>query len=145
MNSLHAIVLIAACAINTGASGQNSLNMPPPCPGAAEIGPQHLYGSWRAEFDGQAEGATLVFEKHPELAGSVSGHVTRAGVSAQLAGDVDDGDFTLEESLDGEHISATWLGSVVANACGKEIRGHRSDTTRHTDAPFVLRKLPGWQ
>ncbi|MBT9476713.1 hypothetical protein [Polaromonas sp.] len=144
MKTLPAIVLIAACAINTGASGQNSTETQPACPAVAEISPQHLYGSWRAELDGQPEGATLLLEKHSELAGSVSGRVTRASVSAQLAGDVDAGEFTLEESIDGEHISATWLGSVVASSCGQEIRGRWGQAASAHNTPFVLRKLPGW-
>ena len=116
----------------------------------ADISPLHLYGLWRAEFEGEPQGATLLFEKHPELAGSVSGAVNRDGVKAQVSGDVDGGEFTLEESLDGQRISATWLGTVVENSCGKEIRGIWNNTSEHTAGnaasyPFVLRKLPGWQ
>ena len=29
----------------------------------------------------------------------------------------------MEESIDGTHISATWLGDVVEGSCGREIRG----------------------
>ena len=144
MKIIHAIVLIAAYVISTGASSQNSLKTSASCPLPGEISPQHLYGTWLARLDGQAEAASVVFEKHPELAGSVSGRVTRAGVSAQIAGDVDDGAFTLEESLDGEHISATWLGTVVENTCGQEIRGHWTPARSERSSPFVLRKRPGW-
>lgn len=145
MKTLFTLILIATCAINTRAGDQKSINSVPHCPLPGEISPQHLYGTWRAEFDGlPKDSATLVFEKHPELAGSVSGRITRAGVSAQIAGDVDDGAFTLEESQDGQHISATWLGTVVDNACGKEIRGTWNNSTNNSAAPFVLRKQPGW-
>ena len=144
MKTLFTLILIATCAINTRASDQKSINSVPYCPQPGEISPLHLYGTWNAELGGLPEGATLVFEKHPELAGSVSGRITRAGVSAQIAGDVDEGTFTLEESQDGEHISATWLGTVVEDACGKEIRGTWSDALSTTTHPFVLRKLPGW-
>lgn len=110
----------------------------------------HLYGLWRAEFEGLPRGATLLFEKHAELADSVSGDVTRDGVKALIAGDVDQGEFTLEESFDGQHIAATWLGTVVENSCGREIRGLWNNTSNNTATeaasyPFVLRKLPGWQ
>ena len=145
MKTRLAIVLIATHAITAGASSQNGIETPATCPAVAEISPLHLYGTWRAEFDGGPEGASVVFEKHPELAGSVSGRVTRASASAQIAGDVDDGDFTLEESQDGQHISASWLGSVVATSCGKEIRGTWSDASATTTHAFVFRKLPGWQ
>lgn len=72
-----------------------------------------------------------------------------------LAGDVDEGEFTLEESDNGQTISATWSGTVIDNSCGKEIRGTwiKSLSTTATNAAlgqasnhrFVLRKLPGWQ
>lgn len=145
MTTLQTLVLIAVCATTPWASGQPTPNNAAHCPGAADIGPQHLYGTWRAELAGQPDHATLVFEKHPELAGSVRGRVTRAGTSALLAGDVDNGELTLEESWDAEHISANWLGTVVATSCGKEIRGTWNNTSNNTAAPFILRKQPGWQ
>ena len=124
------------------------------CPTPAQVTPLHLYGLWRAEFDGLS-GATLLIEKHPELSGSVSGAVNRDGVRSLCAGDVDDGEFTLEESDNGQTISATWSGTVIDNSCGKEIRGTwiKSLSTTATNAAlglasnhrFVLRKLPGWQ
>jgi hypothetical protein len=139
--------MIAICALGTGVRGQNLSKQfsPTSCPLAAEISPLHLYGLWRAEFAGLPQGATLLFEKHPELAGSVSGGINRDGVKAQIAGDVDQGEFTLEESFDGQHIAATWLGTVVENACGKEIRGTWNHASTNASYPFVLRKLPGWQ
>ena len=147
MKPLIAIFLIASYAVSTGARGQNLINqaVPASCPLAAEINPLHLYGLWRAEFEGLPQGATLLFEKHPELADSVSGSIKRDGVKALLAGDVDAGELTLEESLDGQRIAATWLGTVVENSCGKEIRGIWNNASTNAAYPFVLRKLPGWQ
>ena len=147
MKLMFAIFLIATCAITTGARGQNSLKSAAgaSCPLATEIGPLHLYGLWRAEFDGLPQGATLLFERHPELKDSVSGTVTRDGVKALIAGDVDAGEFTLEESPDGQRIAATWLGAVVDKSCGKEIKGLWNNTSNQAPYPFVLRKLLGWQ
>ncbi len=156
------LFLIANYSIMTGTWGQNTHQLSQPgaiqaisaCPTPAQVTPLHLYGLWRAEFDGQP-GATLLFEKHAELAGSVSGAVNRDGVRTLCAGDVDDGEFTLEESDNGQTISATWSGTVIDNSCGKEIRGTwiKSLSTTATNAAlgqasnhrFVLRKLPGWQ
>lgn len=132
----------------TGARGQNTINQAAPanCPLPAEISPVHLYGLWRAEFEGLPQGATLRFEKHPELAGSVSGSINRDGVKALIAGDVDQGELTLEESFDGQRIAATWLGTVTDNSCGKEIKGTWRNASTNADSyPFILRKLPGWQ
>jgi hypothetical protein len=159
---LITIFLIANYALLTGANGQNSAQNTTPnvtqnvtsiaCPTPAQVTPLHLYGLWRAEFDDQ-HSATLLFEKHAELSGSVAGGVNRDGVRSLCVGDVDDdGTFTLEESDNGKNISATWTGSVVQNSCGKEITGlwtpsNQPPGSGAASAPrrFVLTKLPGWQ
>lgn len=110
------------------------------CPKAAEVSQRQLLGLWRAEFEGLAQGATLLLEPHPELAESVSGAINRNGERAQLAGDVDEGEFTLEESVNGVNISALWLGDVVEGSCGREIRGHWKSEGKPGRRPFVLRK-----
>lgn len=147
MRPLNAVFLIALLAMSTTASAQNDAptSSPASCPSPSQITPLHLYGLWRAEFEGQAQGATVLFERHPELSGSVSGGVNRNGAKALVAGDVDNGEFTLEESSDGQRITATWLGKVVENSCGKEIRGTWHKDSTQTSYPFVLRKVPGWQ
>jgi hypothetical protein len=118
----------------------------PACPTPEDITPQHLYGSWVAQLEGQPEQIRILFTKHPEFAGSVSGTLERAGTRAFIAGDVDHGDFTLEESLDGQRINATWLGQVEPNSCGKEITGTWTQENDNTTVrTFVLRKQPGWQ
>ena len=104
----------------------------------------HLQGHWRAEL--QATAAMLQLGPHPELAHSVRGTVQRGGTTAQVSGDVDDGDLTLEESINGTNISATWTGRVVDGSCGKEIHGTWNNAhTPNTLQPFVLRKQAGWQ
>ena len=109
-----------------------------------------LYGLWKAEMQGQGpngkltQTATLLFEKHPELAGSVTGGVNRSGQISQAAGDLDDGSFTLEESPDGKTITAVWEGELEAVSCGKTIQGTWTDQLSGQVLQFVLRKLPGW-
>ena len=112
-----------------------------PCPVASEIAQRHLLGLWRASFDGLAQGATLLLERHPELAESVRGAINRNGEKALVAGDVDDGEFTLEESVDGVSIAATWSGTVIDSSCGTEIRGDWQVTKGGAARSFVLRKL----
>jgi hypothetical protein len=113
----------------------------PACPSPVDIKPQQLHGLWRAEFDGKSAGATLLLEAHREYAQSLSGEINRDGARAKVAADLEDGEFTLEESADGQRITATWLGDVVEGSCGKEIRGRREGGWDGT-LPFVLRKLP---
>lgn len=148
-----AVFLIAISACPTSARGQNSTQSIAACPTATDMDHQHLQGLWRAELPGIAPGAPptsamLQLGPHPELGQSVKGTVQRGGVTAQVSGDVDGGELTLEESINGTNISATWIGQVVDGSCGKEIRGtwnnaHPTPTT--PSAPFVLRKQAAWQ
>lgn len=113
-----------------------------PCPKPADVTQTHLLGLWRAEFQGLPRGATLLLEKHPEFEGSFTGALNRNGVRAQIAADVEKGEFTMEESSDGVRVSGSWSGEVVAGSCGREIRGtwqEEKDPPR--TYPFVLRKL----
>ncbi|WP_427914451.1 hypothetical protein ACPWT1_05835 [Ramlibacter sp. MMS24-I3-19] len=95
----------------------------PACPNAQDVQARQLVGLWHAQFEGLPHGATLLLEPHHEYAGSLSGEINRDGVRSKLAADLDDDGFTLEESSDGVHIAATWLGDVVEGSCGNEIRG----------------------
>jgi hypothetical protein len=110
------------------------------CPKAAEITHRELLGVWRAEFEGLAQGATLLLEPHNEFAESVRGAINRNGARALLAGDIEGGEFTLEESVNGINISATWLGDIVEGTCGKEIRGTWQAEGERRARAFVLRK-----
>lgn len=125
-----AAVALAACALPVLAA----------CPNAAEVKRDDLLGLWRAQFEGDAPGATLLLEKHPESAGTVRGAINRDGARAFLAGDVVDGEFTLEESVNGTSISAVWLGDVVEGSCGREIRGAWKAEGEARQLQFVLKK-----
>ena len=109
------------------------------CPAASDVSQAQLLGTWRATIDGEAP-FTLQLAKNPEFAETVRGHLERGGARIELAGDVDDGDFTLEESANGRNISATWLGEVVDGSCGREIRGTWKAEGAPGERPFVLRK-----
>ena len=143
------LLLIAACALGTGANAQNSSKATPAtCLAAEALSAVHLYGLWRAEIDGEPGGASVRFQKDPEQDNTVVGSIQRDGAKtkpALLAGDVQHGDFQLEESDDGVRISATWSGQVVATACGKEIKGLWTNALTDQTHPFVLRKQGGWE
>lgn len=113
---------------------------PADCPAPAEVAQRHLLGLWHAEFADRGPGATLLLQPHPEMEESVRGMINRNGEMAEVAGDVDEGAFTLEESANGTNISATWLGDVVAGSCGREIRGTWHAEADGRERTFVLRK-----
>lgn len=143
MKTFPAIVLLAAAQAACMASFAQA-RLPAvavSCPKAAEVTHQHLLGLWRAQFDGLAQGATLLLEPHAEFAENVRGAINRDGERALLSGEVEDGEFALEESANGVNISATWLGDVVEGSCGREIRGTWQAEGERRARPFVLRKL----
>ena len=134
--ALATLLTVCAC---TGAAA---------CPAAADLTPAHLWGLWRVSFDGGAGApttATVLFEKHPERTESVRGAINRDSVQSLLAGDVDEGLLTLDESDDGLQITAVWSGNVAETSCGKEFTGTWRRSKDNTERSFVLRKLPGWQ
>lgn len=140
MGGLCGLVLLLAASAQA-----QTADATPACPAPHEMRALHLYGTWQAQWQGEdAPGATLQLERHPELGDSVRGRVERDGTTALLAGDVDDGDLTLEESRDGKRISATWIGRVDADACGKLIRGTWTDADTEAKREFVLRRASGW-
>ncbi|WP_394791049.1 hypothetical protein [Rhodoferax sp.] len=114
-----------------------------------------LYGRWYVQIDGEAGGASVQLQKDPDQDDSLVGSITRPATKGQrdkpalLAGEVQNGDFNLEESDDGVRISATWTGQVVEASCGKEIKGTWTNTTndmgKDSVHAFVLRKQAGWQ
>ncbi|CAM3716224.1 hypothetical protein [Paracidovorax anthurii] len=151
--SRHTLLRIAACCI-AACAGVACTTTPdratppraghatPGCPGAEDTTHRQLLGTWNATLEG-GETARIALRPHPELAQSVRGTVERAGTTAQAAGDVDDGDLTLEESVNGKNISATWIGRVVEGSCGEEIRGTWTNAQDNRTIPFVLRKQAG--
>ena len=147
MKTFITLFLIAASAGGISARAENHLKISADaaCPTAAQMDQRQLQGVWHTDLPGHGGATVLRLGQHPELAGSVRGTLERAGQTAQVVGDVHAGELTLEESLDGKRISATWLGDVVEGQCGKEIRGQWSENAAADDAlevsvPFVLRK-----
>ncbi|MEO7129719.1 MAG: hypothetical protein ABI040_12780 [Rhodoferax sp.] len=145
------IVFIAFCVVPILATAQNNPKeaASASCPVASDVGNARLFGRWQAQVqdgpDGAAQQATLTLERNPEFGGSLSGTITRGAAKAQVAGDVDNGVFTLEESSDGNAITATWTGQIVEGSCGREIRGVWKNVPGHSEHAFILRKQASWQ
>lgn len=163
------IVLIAACAMNTWAQGQNNPNTAKPgikpapaaprkgCLDAKDMKAQQLFGVWTARFVNPTEGlpatATMLLERHAEFADSLAGTVSRnlgaaagspkiAGHAARafLAGDLEEGMLILDESSDNLSITGTWNGEMVPGSCGKVFRGMWKDTSK--SAPVDAPDVP---
>ena len=163
-----ALVLIAVSAFCIRAEAQIGPKKSAPartsgtCLTAAQLSAPHIYGRWRVRFTPSPAGlpaeAIMRLEKHAEFSESVAGSVTRdlraASVGghaprAQLAGDLENGFLTLDESSNGISITGTWNGELVKESCGKKFTGTWKDTSDNAppdtpDVPFTLEKLPGW-
>ncbi|SEB26209.1 hypothetical protein [Variovorax sp. YR216] len=142
--------LAAACLLmggNASAQGTSPAAPATGCPATASDMPlEALFGTWEARFEGLPGVAKVQLAKHPDYAG-VRGTITRSGgdapsSTAQLAGDVDeDGDLSLDESMDGRSISGVWLGQLQAASCGKEFKGIWRNAADESTHPFVLTKI----
>jgi hypothetical protein len=150
VNKFVTIFFIAACATSHWASGQNAPQSTVPttsCPAPSELKIASLYGTWVLEIS-SADGAQVLLrgrvelEKNPEHAGSVSGWMYVQDRKIFVAGDLSEGDVSLEESDDGTRISAVWDGMVAEGSCGKAITGTRRAGEVMTS--FVLRRSSGW-
>ncbi|HSW16485.1 MAG TPA: hypothetical protein VLJ86_04610 [Ramlibacter sp.] len=126
--------LLLGSVLLAGAAGAE----PAACPQPHELQASDLYGLWQARFDDGGPGATLLLEANANWPGSLAGAVNRNGVRAQLAGDLEAGELTLEESADERRIDAAWHGEVVAGSCGREIRGAWTREAATTGRAFVL-------
>jgi hypothetical protein len=131
---MRTLLLLLALACAVSARAQDA------CPHASEVRQAQLFGLWRAEMQGVGHVGTLLLEQHAHYAESFSGFINRDGDRRPVAGDLEDGEFTMEESADGVHIAAAWIGEVVEGSCGKEIRGTWTKDGETTGTPFVLRR-----
>lgn len=105
----------------------------------------------------------MQIERHAEFSDSVAGHVSRdlspatgnaashAGHAprAQLAGDLEEGFLSLDESSNGVSITGTWNGEMVEGSCGKKVVGTWKDMSSNAPAdapeiPFTMEKVSGW-
>ena len=118
------------------------------CAEARSIEASQLFGNWVVEFlpiqEANTSAATaaaqvpvargsLLLEKNAEHEDSLSGWLSLAIANAAsnalavppvkifVAGDVDGGVFSLEESQDGSSISGQWDGEIAPGSCGRVI------------------------
>ena len=150
------IILIVAGALSACATGQNgsktravstaAADTNPACPHLARWQARELHGLWRVELPQLGERGTLVLRQHPEFAASLRGEFELAGVRSIASGDVEEGEFNLDESHDGKRLSAFWNGRLDAATCGREIHGTVQRLPvpgqRAVETPFVLRRNP---
>mgnify|MGYP006165732581 CR=1 FL=1 len=129
--SLITLMTLSACQLLPARSA---------CPSGTDLSADMLYGEWIAQVANEAPWS-LSLGPHPEHQGSLRGELTQGQLRYAVVADLDDGEFTLEESHDGQRIAATWLGSLPARGCGRQIQGQRvrsGQTSQH----FQITRAP---
>ena len=99
------------------------------CPSTADLNTAHFVGDWTislAAAPGQKpERGLLQLQPHPIYSDSLKGSMARGAQQWQVVADWEDDTLTLEESLNGEQISATWQARAVMGQCGLVLEGIR--------------------
>ena len=121
MSSLAAVLALSGCT-----------SLPTACPAPKDVKPEQLHGVWAVQLDGSGPQWKLQLGPHPEHKGSLRGELTQGALRYPVVADLDNGEFTLEESHDGQRIAATWLGEFKGIQCDWLITGQRQwgDDTR---------------
>ena len=131
LGALIALLALSAC---------NLLPTRSACPTAQDLTPEMLYGQWTVQITGEMPWA-LTLGPHPEHVGSLRGELTQGQQRHAVVADLDDGDFTLEETHDGQRIAATWQGSLPAAGCGRQIQGQRTLAGQNSRS-FLITRTP---
>jgi hypothetical protein len=110
------------------------------CPKASEIHADMLIGAWEVELHTQPpQRWPLTLQAHQEHTGSLQGRLLQGARTAQVVADWDEGEFTMEESHDGQRIAATWLGTATEGQCGRQIAGTRQQDDAAGTTRFTMR------
>jgi len=111
------------------------------CRHTPEISVDTLIGTWEVELHSQTpQRWPLTLQAHPEHTGSLQGSLMQGAQKALVVADWDEGEFTMEESHDGQRIAATWLGTASKGPCGYQIEGTRQeDATASAPTRFTMR------
>lgn len=134
---------LAACASDPAALPAMDSN--PACPDLADWGASALYGDWDFELPAVQQQGRMALSRHPEYGASLRGHLQYAdGLASITSGDLAEGAFNLDESVDGKSYYAFWTGHLVPDSCGAEIRGVWQRLPQgeapEMESPFVLRR-----
>lgn len=103
---------LCAADANTNANGSN-------------LSSAHLMGDWIVEWSGGSGPGSgrLTLKASPDHADSLEGRLDLGHARRWIAGDVDEGLLTLEESPDAKRISANWSLRPDPGPCGPNLAG----------------------
>lgn len=135
----HSFSMTLLAAMSVFLSACTSPPADPQC--SANMNAQTLMGPWSAHIDGEPGTWLLTLAPHPEHLGSLRGELHQGDLRYPVVADLDEGEFTMEESHDGRRIAATWLGTLSAEGCDLRLSGERR-TTQGSPRPFTVQRHP---
>jgi hypothetical protein len=150
---LSCVTVLSACGSappSPGTSTQSALAATRAhCPDVRRLQAADLHGAWQVELTQAGLSGQLTLRQHPEFDGSLRGELRYGGNIAITSGDVEDGEFTMDESRDGKNLFGFWTGQLVPDSCGSEIRGLWQPLAAPgqpalPESDFVLRRRTGW-
>ncbi len=145
---LITMILVAHYAYSIPANAQNSLKngtATVACTATKDLVNTDLFGAWSLLLEGSGSSVVtrMQLKRNPEFAESLAGSFQVGEKKFEIFGDIEEGAFDLEESVNGKDISAIWKGRVAEGSCGQTIVGTRRHVADNTEQSFVLRR-PGW-
>ena len=151
LSALAVAALFTACAGSGSAvspgTGDSAAAGSADCPDVKTLSPAQLYGTWELELTATQQRGQLTLRQHPEFNESLRGEFRYGNQRSIASGDVEGGEFNLDESVDGKRLYAFWSGQLTPARCGAEIRGTwqtlPQDGKPAQESPFVLRRA-GW-
>ena len=120
---LAALAAVSACATAPGAVTASESVDSADCADVRTLRAGQLYGTWELELTNLNQRGELTLRQHPEFSESLRGEFRYAGQRSIASGDVEAGEFNLDESQDGKSLYAFWSGKLTPARCGAEIRG----------------------
>ena len=167
MKPLYGLIFSVALLLNPSIGKAQKNTNPPisntdiPCVAPADLETRHLIGLWRVSLYNEPlpddsrkpvdlhpqHIGTLLFESHPEHSESVRGTFKLQGehTTHWLSGDLDEGELILDESEDGQRISAIWVAHPTVAGCGREWRGNRRLVDTDGLQTMVLTRIQNWR
>ena len=140
---LAAVATLTACASAPTTSVAKDVD-PADCADVRTLRAGQLYGTWELELTALNQRGQLTLRQHPEFSESLRGEFRYGDQRSIASGDIEAGEFNLDESLDGKSLYAFWTGQLTPSACGAEIRGTWQTLAQPgkpaQESPFVLRR-----
>ena len=139
--------VLTACAGAPNGAGDAGTFDSAECTDVRTLNAGQLYGTWELELTGLNQRGQLTLTQHPEFSASLRGEFRYGGQRSIASGDVEAGEFNLDESLDGKSLHAFWSGKLTPARCGAEIRGTWQTLPQPgkpaQESAFVLRRGGG--